>query len=362
MIKVINNFYHHNYLDDEDKDSYGFMAVDIYTAVADGIKTETQMKSDRANTDELSYEMESLNLWLGENEDSLFTYDMFHSRQVLETGFVPTENFIPFRPRKTDKKTNVLAMDIAVAGGRENDNTVFVLGYLENGSTVRGIEYIRAYNGLNSVSQVCLAKRLFYDYDCEYFVVDTKGIGNVLFDMLTIPTYDEERDCTYPAWTVCEDNMLQISSDKVLNDKIERTIDDGAVKVIIPVAGTAEINSSVHLAMRKNLNDKVIDLLKDDSEMEILLADDKDWLFKSAEERAQILLPYVETRFMVNESIALQQKMSGGNIAVKEERTATKDRYMACGYFNLFCDKLATKQAKENQVDDEELLDMQLVF
>lgn len=363
MIKTVNNFYHHNYIDTNDKDSYAFLAVDIFTIVANGIKTITQMKSDKQNTDELSYEMESLNIWLGENEDSLFTYDMFHQQQVLETAFIPTKEYLPFKKRRKDGRTNIISMDIAVSSGRDNDNTVFTLGYLEHDSLVRGVEYIRAYNGMNSMKQVVLLKRLFYDYDCEYCVIDSKGIGNTIFDALTVETYDEETGNTYPAWTVVEDSFLQISSNAVIDDKIKRTIDKDAKRVVIPIAGTLEINSSVHLAMRKNLNDHIIEFLKDDNEMELILAKkDKEWFFKTSEERADDLLPYLETKYMINESVALQRKMSGGNIAVKEDRNATKDRYMSCGYFNLFCDKLAIKIQKEIQDESSDISDIQLVW
>lgn len=362
MIKTVNNFYHHNYLDENDKLSYGFLAADIYTSVASGIKTEAQMLNDRENTDELSFEMEALNLWLGENENSLFTYEAFNQQQVLSSGFVPSEHYESFPPRDKNNKYRVLAMDIAVASGRENDNTVFVLGYYDEKENKRKVEYIRAYNGLNSLNQVVMAKRLFYDYGCDYFVVDTKGVGNVMYDMLTVKTFDEDRMEEYPAWTIVEDNMLQISSEKVLTDKAIRTIDKDAVPVIIPIAGTPEINSNVHLSMRKNLNDHKIEFLKDESEAEILLAEDEGWLFKSPEERANILIAYTETRLMVYESISLQQKMTSAGIAVVEDRSATKDRYMATGYFNYFCDKLETKLAREAQGDEGMLDDMQLVF
>ena len=76
-------------------------------------------------------------------------------------------------------------------------------------------------------------------------------VGNVIFDLLTIPTEDTEYGITYPAWTVCKDKRLQISSDNVINDKIQRTLTSDAQEVIIPIAGTAEINSNMHLSLQK---------------------------------------------------------------------------------------------------------------
>ena len=96
--------------------------------------------------------------------------------------------------------------------------------------------------------------------------MDSKGIGNVIFDMLTIPTEDEELGVIYPAWTVCNDKKLQISSDTVINDKINRTITSNAEEVIIPIAGNAEINSNMHLTLQTSLKNKEIHLLIDDDE------------------------------------------------------------------------------------------------
>ena len=82
--------------------------------------------------------------------------------------------------------------------------------------------------------------------------------------MLTTETFDEEFGVTYPAWTVCTDKELQISSDNVINDKITRTMSNNAQEVIIPFAGTAEINSLMHLTTRKMLKDGTVNLLMDD--------------------------------------------------------------------------------------------------
>lgn len=99
-------------------------------------------------------------------------------------------------------------------------------------------------------------KRYFYEYKCSYFVLDTKGVGNVIYDLLTVETYDKDYDITYPAWTVCVDKSLQISSDTVINDKIQRTMTTNAESVIIPFAGTSELNSIGHLSLRKCLKIK----------------------------------------------------------------------------------------------------------
>lgn len=348
---------------------YGFFAGDIFTAVANKIQTKNQYLTRRENTNDLDFEMEFLNLWLGETEGSLFLYDDFHKNQVLETAFLPTTNDDYYYNIKNkydfshENEIRILAMDIAVSGGRENDNTVFVLGNIDIDTNQRKVEYIKAENGLNSQKQIVMIKRLFYDYKCTYFVMDATGLGNVFFDLLTTETYDNERDITYPAWTVCRDKILQISSDRVMNDKINRTMDSNAEEVIIPINGTSETNSDMHLAMRKNLKDGIISFLKDDSEMELLFQEkDSKWILKSSEKKAYDLVPFVETRYAINEAITLTTEFKDKGVRVKEKSTATKDRYMTLAMFNYFCDKVYIKYVKDEQDAEIDLDDFSDIY
>ena len=182
-------------------------------------------------------------------------------------------------------------------------------------------------------------------------------VGNTIFDILTQETFDNEFGVTYPAWTTNTDKDLQISSDIVVNDKVERTMSRDAKDVIIPYAGTSELNNIMHLTARKILKDGNIQLLIDDYDKRNQLENaDPTFIMKSAEEKADILIPFVQTRYMINEAVALEVKFSEtGLIKLQEaKRTATKDRYMTFGMFCLFGDKLYNKYCKQNN-DDEDI-------
>lgn len=188
-------------------------------------------------------------------------------------------------------------------------------------------------------------------------------VGNVFFDLLTTETYDKDRNVTYPAWTVCKDKLLQISSDAVMRDKIARTLSDEAEEVIIPVAGTAEINTNMHLAMRKNLKDGIVEFLMDDGDKETqLISKDPRWIERTPENKAKVLEPFIETRSMINEAVSLNTEIKDNSVKVKENRSATKDRYMALAMFNYFCDKLFVKYTKEEQESDIDISDFYEIF
>lgn len=332
---------------------YGFFNGDILTSVANGIHTKKQYITRRENTSEFEFMQEYMNIWQGESNDSLFKYDQFHVMQDIENAFMPRtkEEFLANEKNNyhydDDNHIRYISCDIALSSGEQNDNTVIILGYLDTNTYEKYVEYIVSFNGVNSIEQVATIKRLFYEYRASYCVIDTKGVGLTLFDVLTVETLDNEYGQIYKAWTVSRDNELNISSYTVIADKIQRTLDGNAEEVVIAVTGTSEINSNMHLSMQKTLRDKKIHFLLDDYEKEYKQSSDEKWLKMFSEDRARIMLPFVETRLMINESVSLTTEYRNGVIKVSEKKSAYKDRYMALTMFNYFGEKLIAKYVKE---------------
>ena len=139
----------------------------------------------------------------------------------------------------------------------------------------------------------------------------------------------------------------------------------GAKEVVIPYAGTSELNSNGHLALRKALKDGEISLLIDDYDKKAELEkQDINYFTKEAEEKSITLLPHLQTRFMINEAISLEVKfMDTGNIKLSEaKRTDTKDRYMTLMMCNYFGDKLINKYCSDDSLDDFDFDNFQLVY
>jgi len=337
---------------------YGFFFGDELTSVANGVHTIAQYESNKTTTDDLSFKEEYLNVWLGEKAGSLYCYEDFHKAQILSKPFYP-RTALQYTAKEEidyefdDDDIRFIAMDIAIVGGKENDNTAILLGKINKNTLKRSIEYVQTKNGMSTLDQVVLIKRLYYEYKCSYFVYDTTGIGNSVFSAFTVETYDSERDITYPAWGVCEDKKLQIASDNVISKKTNLVLDDKREFIIIPIVGTSSINSEMFLALRKNLKDGVINLLKDEDVMEKILSDDPYWILKSSEEQRDLILPFRKTRGMINESISLDTEIVNNVVKVKEKRSDTKDMFMALVYFNYFSNKLADKfSQQEDEVSD----------
>ena len=83
LIQTVND----HYKDRRIKKS--FFSGDIFTAVASGIQTKYQYLSRKKSTDDMSFEQEYLNIFLGSSEDSIFKYEDFEQNQLLTKAFYP---------------------------------------------------------------------------------------------------------------------------------------------------------------------------------------------------------------------------------------------------------------------------------
>jgi hypothetical protein len=363
----------------------GFFSGDIFTAIGSGIQSKNQYLSRKKQTDEMSFEQEYLNIFLGSSEDGIFKYEDFEQNQLLTKAFYPRtrDDIIDGNENKykfvnhwnedwelvsnkgiADEWIRVIITDIALAIGTSNDNSVYMCMRISKKDGHREIEYLVAKNGVNSLQQAIMLKRLFYEYHANYFVMDSRGVGYGLYDILTVETYDNEYGVTYPAWGANTDKQLQLSSDAVVNDKILRTTTTNTKNIVIPFAGTAELNSMAHISVRKSLKDKHIMFLKDDEEQKARLEDTRDFFVKTSEEKAKILMPFVNTRLMINEATSLEVQINEtGLVRVKEaSRMDVKDRYMTLAMASLFADKIENKYVNDSDDNDIDFSKVQLVF
>ena len=355
LVNTVNGYYNKY-----SRTKYGFMCVDVLSAVASKIQSPSQYHQRKKNTDDLTFQQEYMNIFIGSNENSIFKIEDFEQNQILETPFYPTtiDDILDSKDNKyvfSDDWIRIISCDIALATGEDNDNSIYIFMAINKHTGERRMENLDMKNGLNTVYQVMLLKRYFYDYKASYLIIDVKGNGAGVYDLLTTETYDTDYNKLYSAWTVCLDKDLQISSDVVMNDKIQRTVSSDAMEVVIPYAGTSELNSQMHLLLRKALKDQTISFLKDDSEMQYKIEDtDPTFITKSSEEKAFIINPFLQTRLMINESVALEVKfMENGNVKLSEaKRTNTKDRYMTLAMANLLAEKIYNKYLKDDS--DEE--------
>ena len=358
LVNCVNQHYKNE--GHRDRTQYGFFCGDIFTAVANGIQTKNQYLQRKRDTDDLSFEQEYLNIWLSENENSIFNFKDFEDCQILREAFIPRTNeeiIDEVQPKYDFTEENVVRIivaDIAMSKAKENDNTIVccISLNLENGQ--RDFEYWESKYGSVTQEQVLFLKRLFYEYHAHYCGVDVQNAGRSVVDLLSEETYDPDLDKTYPAWNLNE--TIKISTDTVVNEIRDRmkTMTEEGENVLIPISGNATFNTSMHLSARKNLKNGLVRLLEDDSKIKMWHEDNEaDWFLKTAEDKTRILLPYLQTRYMINEAISLDTIFTEtGNIKLKEHtRVDTKDRYVVFAYGNVICDEIYNTYNKEEEYE-----------
>lgn len=322
-----------------------FFSCDIYCAIANKIQTVKQFYSRKENTDQFSWESEFLCLWQGDAEEAIFKRQDFLDAQILRCTYYPINLNYDYKNNIEYKENEIrfLCADLALSGGQQNDLTILMYCICELDTGACRIEYIKSISGMNANEQVKIFKRELNSFNASYFVYDAKGLGLGISDIMMAKTYDG--DITYGAWTVDTDKQLMMCSQSVLDEKVERTIEENSLPVMIPFVGTSESNSQNHYNLWSYLRDKKLKLLKDTYTMEYELQDEMPtFVTKDSSEKAEILLPYKQTDLLINESCNLEIIRNGlGNITVKEKSGCLKDRFMCLGYACAFANKLYNK-------------------
>src|SRR5699024_8447274 len=108
---------------------------------------------------------------------------------------------------KLKNEKRIIGCDIALAAGAQNDNSVYtLLRMLPDGNEYRReVVYIESHNGVNSEKQAIRIKQLFYDFEADYIIIDSQGVGISVFNELQKSNYDNSRNKDYEAFTCFND-------------------------------------------------------------------------------------------------------------------------------------------------------------
>lgn len=248
----------------------------------------------------------------------------------------------PFYQEKLPNEIRVLTMDVALVESSKNDNTAFwIIRLIPEGHKYKKIfSFAESMNGVNSIIQAKRAKQLFYEFDCDYFVLDAAGVGVGIFDICTQETIDDSRGEIYPAWTVINPEDTK---------SINRTLDQNAIPVVYSVKTSLADKSRMLINSRDELSTNRISLLVD-------MKDGIDYLNENFEFykiidqnlRTRVLNSYAQTSAFINEAINLKQVIVQGRISAEEKSGRRKDRVMAMVYGLDFA-----KSLEENLNKDE---------
>lgn len=364
------------YYNNDPKIRYNFFAGDIFLAIDNGLKTWGDYWTSKNMGNEAGFQMEDLNIMLSETEDCFFTLESFTKKQIIQDCFEPptlnqiiTGNIPNFR-QKDENEIRILASDYAFANtvknSQKNDNTFFVCMALqwEVDHFIRRIEYCETHEASDSLGAADRARELIHDFDVDYYVMDARNGGEILFNYLTIPKSNPQRGKYWNSHGLglALNCPYQIVPQAKLDDFQKRTVDQDPYQCIIPFQGTADTNHAVWVNLKKQLElgNMVFPISADDKQTE--LENSGDYFKYDAVKLADTLMPYLQTDAMILEAVSLSREFVGDKIKLVEPRSGTKDRVVTLGYANYVATLIENEWNRQRQDDDFDDDDWQLVW
>lgn len=314
--------------------------------------------------DAIGWLMEMECMWFGENEKSFFKLEELNDNRRIYKPLYPKPFYDQYKSILTDNKfkyeekiringkeeIRLVSCDVSGMGNKNNDASVYTIFRLiprVNGYE-RQVVYMESYEGGHTVIQATRIRQLFEDFDCDYIVLDTQGIGLGIYDQLCTELYDKERDKHYEAFS-CINNK----------EMAERCLYADSPLKIYSIKADQSLNTQCATSLKDNLKRGKLKLLVNDLEAKETLNKIKGNDKLTPEEKAKFMIPYLQTTLFINEIINLEAEYKdNGNIKLKEPRNGRKDRYSSITYGNYISNILERSLLTNEEDNDDE----QLVF
>lgn len=356
-------------------ETYIPFAEDIFAAIEDGTRTWADYRKAKRQMGEIDFRCEILNEMIGEAEDAFFNFQMCKEAQILQQAFIPptpidiyTQKDLGNRKKGNDE-IRIIIVDYAFANTTskdKNDNTIIIAmsGIWEKNKFKRKIEYIEGHEASDSVGAMRRAKELFWDYQADYLIPDSRSGGEVLFNLLTEPMGNPQRGNAWDkrGFTICDNFNYHVVPDAKLLDYRHRTVDPNALPCIIPIIGNAELNSACWIDLKKQLESHNIEFLISMQDRQTILEDNGKYFKLTTEELVEELLPYGQTDESIQELVNLKTEIKLDKIRLYEPRSGTKDRAVVIAYGNYILSKIENEWAKQSQQEEINIDDIQLIW
>ena len=337
--------------------SYFVCGLPYYLSIKEGLLMEEQVRDEMSESDfdEIGWSIEMECLFFGESERAYFKYEDLEKNRRLPKPIYPREYYdlirdssFKYEPKKPGE-IRLISNDIATMAGKENDASIYTIFKLV--PTTKGydrhIVYMESLEGGHTVSQAIRIRQLYDDFECDYIVLDTQNAGIGVFDQLTQPLYDKERNKEYEPFSCINDEKMA-----------ERCTYPNAPKVIYSIKGNTQLNSEVAVLLRDNFKRGKIKLLINEMEAKEYLQKLKGYENLPEEVKAKFINVYQQITFLINEMINLEAEYNDNRqVKLKEPRSKRKDRYSSVSYGNYVASLLERELLKKDEYDiDDELV------
>lgn len=323
-------------------------------SIREGLLDPETVADEMSESDfsEIKFGMEMSALFYGSDDGAFFDFDSISKNRKIKYPSLPDRlaskvGSSALRiPQKQPGEKRLVSVDVALMSSRKNKNDasgIFINQLLptKTGRFINNIIYTDSNEGLRTDDQALVVRKLYEEYQCDYIVLDTNGLGLGVYDCLAKDITDPETGEIYPALSCCNDTEMAL-----------RCASPNADKVIWSVKASEKFNSDMAYLLREAFRSGRIRLLVSEYDADEFLSDLKGYQSLTPAEKMQLQLPYIYTSLLIDEMINLQYKETGGkNIKIFERSGMRKDRYSSLGYNYYVAIQLENKINKRKNND-----------
>ena len=324
---------------------YMVMGGTFETPVKEGLLAEDFVDKLRAEGtfNDSSFDREYRSIWSGDAENAYFNSEVFDKhRQLLQPEFEHSG-------RSSKNAYYLLGIDV----GRIGCNTevcVFKVTPQPQGSALKSLVNLYSYEAEDFEQQAINIKKLFYKYKARICVIDANGLGVGLIDFMTKAQIDPETGDELPPFGV-EGGTFDEVHEQYKKIKGEDVVKDA----MFLIKANAPINTEAHAYVQTQLSSGKIKLLIDEREASTRLMSTKVGQNMTPEERAEHLMPFVQTTILKEQMLNLIEDNEGVNIILKQNnRGVKKDKFSAFEYglYYVKLDEDKKRKRKSKSISD----------
>ena len=322
-------------------------------SIKEGLLDRSVIEDEYVESDfnELRFQMEYEALWWGISDGSFFDYESISKNRKIQYPMLPNKLALTLGnsqaikiPHKQNGEMRILSADIALMSSKKNNNdatAIFInqLTPTKAGRYTSNIVYADTHEGLRTDDQALIIRKMFDEYDCDYLVLDTNGLGLGVYDCLARDIVDPDTGEIYPAISCCNNAEMAARCTVI-----------GAEKVIWAIKASAQFNSDCAFLLREAFRSGRLRLLVAELDAEEALESIKGYNALSAPDKLQLKLPYIHTTLLIDELTKLQHEEAGGKVRIFEKSGMRKDRYSSLSYNYYVATQLESKISKRYNI------------
>ena len=321
-------------------------------SIQEGLLFPEDVESDMLESDfnEIKWSMEMEAMFFGDDGDAFFDFESISKNRRIKypmlpsryTALVGSSKNVRIPPKQNGEK-RILSADIALMSSKKQNNdasAIFINQMLPTkaGRYTSNIVYGEVAEGLHTDVQALVIRRLYDEFQCDYIVLDTNGVGLGVYDSLARDISDPDTGEVYPALSCCNDPTMA-----------ERCTTIGAEKVIWSMKATPKVNSECAVLLREGFKSGKIRLLVTEYDADELLSSLEGYKKLSVRQKEELKLPYINTTLLINELVKLEHDENNGNIRVYEKTGMRKDRYSSLSYNFYLATQLEAKLSRRRE-------------